>query len=165
LSIFDGLHRGAPVPSPLPLISLLADHVVNVVTLHSEVNSYMRHLLDDMEGAVRAGKGCVIGLDKEWTVSGRGKRRRSAPTQVLQLSTAKRTFVVLWARTGMTHELKALPCDEDVLKVGRGIVSEVSLLQQQWPSMSVLNVKDAGSFGKGHSLLHRANMSLTSLCE
>jgi len=165
LSIFDGLHRGAPVPPPLPLISLPADHVVNLVTLHSEVNSYVRLLRDDMEGAVRAGKPCVIGLDTEWTVSGRGKRRRSAPTQVLQLSTAKRTLVVHLARTGMTHELKALLCDEDVLKVGRGIALDVSRLQQQWPSMSVLNVKDVGSFGKEHGLVPRANMSLTSLCE
>jgi len=165
LSIFDGLHRGAPAPLPLSLISLPADHVVNLVVLHAEVNVYVRLLRSDLEDAVKAGKVPFIGMDSEWTVRGRGKHRRSAPTEVLQLTTAKRTLVIHLARTGMTHELKALLCDGAVTKVGRNIAVDVSRLQQQWPSLSVLNIKDVGSVGKELGLVRRANMSLVALCE
>jgi len=165
LSVFDGLHRGAPAPSPLPLISLPDDHVVNLASLHAEINMYMRLLCDDLDEAVKAGKPAVIGMDSEWTVSGRRKHRRSSPTQVLQLSTAKRTIVILLTRTGMAHELKSLLGNKDVIKVGRGIALDVSRLQQQWPSLSVLNVKDVGSVGKELGLVPRANLSLVSLCE
>jgi len=165
LSIFDGLQRGAAVPEQLPLLSPSSGHNIFPLTTDENVNRLMRLVREDLEEAVRANKQPVVSLNTEWTVSGSGKHRRSAPTQVLQLSTAKRKLVIRVARTGVPHELKALLCDDTVLKVGRAIAVDVSRLQKHSPSVSVRNYQDFGTFAKELGLVSRANMSLVAMCE
>ena len=165
LSIFDGLHRGAAVPKQLPLLSTSAAHTIFSISTDENANRLVRLMREELDEVVKAGKQPVVSLDTEWTVSGSGKHRRLAPTQVIQLSTAKRTLVIHVARTGIPHELKGLLGDDTVLKVGRGIAVDVSRLKKHSPSVSVRNYKDVGAFAKELGLVPRANMSLVAMCE
>jgi len=164
LSIFEGLRRRGDGPAPLPLLSLPTDHIINLISSHADINPSVRLLRDDLEAAARAGKERVIGMDSEWTVSRQGRRRWSTPTQVLQLSTANRSLVIHVARSGMSHELKALLSAPDILKVGRGIAGDVHRLKKHF-SITVVNFKDVGAVGKELGVVPRANYSLQAMCE
>jgi len=165
LSIFDGLSRGADVPPSLPFLELPPGHKLNHLVNTTDVNRFVRLVRGELEEAAAAGRQLVISLDTEWTVSGYGRHRRSAPTEVVQISTATRTLVIHVARTGFPHELIALLCEPSVLKVGRGIAGDVKRLQNQSVPVVVCNYKDVGGIAKELGLMPRANPALAALCE
>jgi len=165
LSIFDGLSRGENLPPALPFLELPPGHKLYPLVKTVDVNRFVRLVRDDLATAAAAGRELVISLDTEWTVSGHGQYRRSAPTEVVQISTATRTLVIHVARTGFPHELIALLSDPSVLKVGRGIAGDVKRLECQSVPVRVCNIKDVGTIAKELGLVPRANMSLATLCE